>query len=420
MRVEVRERGSSVPLASSTWQSVSADAGFRDLVARSVLSAEPDRASKAWRLRAGAYVGRATLGGVEVHIREKVPGAFEAMASVLAPRAFRFARAASPVVHGAPPDRVLAAMLVAATRTYLSGFAATEYAEERDTGAYVTGALDVRRTTGLRARGTKHKVAFTRAVLTDDLPLNRAIYSALGELASSSGEAAVGHELASSARALRSWFDRSARTAQLMSRLEIAREAFAAADVRGQPPPVREVAILASAVLQGASLARSGHSDAHVPRSWFVNLENLFERFVQALVARCLKGTALVGDAKSWPGATQRSFPQFPSQPGRYLANPDVVIVAGQDIVLADAKYKDFDGQPSASDIHQLLAHAATCGARRAALFYPAEESGRTTTLGASSAGCEVWAFAIKLQDAEKSMREALGVMRLLPGAKLS
>lgn len=415
MTVEVRERGSSAPLTPSIWESISADPGFRDLVARSVLSAEPDRVGKAWRLRAGAYVGRATLGGVEVHIREKVPGAFEAMASVLAPRAFRFAHAASPIIHGAPPDRILAAMLVAATRTYLSGFAATEYTEERGAGAYVAGALDVRRTTALRARGVRHKVAFARSVLTDDLPINRAIYSALGEIASHGGERAVGHELASSARALRSWFHQSARTSQLMSRVEIAGEAVATADTRGQPPQVQEAAILAAAVLQGASLARNGRSDAHIPRSWFVNLENLFERFLQTLTAQCLQDIAQVGDARSWPGGTRRSYPQFAAHPGRYLANPDVVILDGQSVVLADAKYKDFDGQPAASDIHQLLAHSAACGAGRAALFYPADGNSRTTTLGTSSNGCQVWAFALDLQNAEKCLREALGAMGLLP-----
>ena len=251
MTIVVRERGAAL-LDDGDWSAVSKDPGFRDLVSRSILGARPGR-SGGWELTARGYVGRATVGGLELVVSEKVPGAFRAMAEVVAPRAFKIARAASPVVFGKPPQTVMAEMLISSIRSYLSGYALAEYREERATGAYLTGSFDVPGTVALRARGIRHKVAFRRHCLTDDLRLNRVAWRALGEIATGEGASAVGEELAASARALRTTFGDSALEAERLTRREILAEALIEDNVTGRHPAVSEAAALSLVVLQGGA-----------------------------------------------------------------------------------------------------------------------------------------------------------------------
>ncbi len=70
MKVNVRERGETL-LSTSTWDAISGDPGFLTLVDKSILSAEPAKGRLGWRLKAGAYVGRATLNGVDVTIGKR-------------------------------------------------------------------------------------------------------------------------------------------------------------------------------------------------------------------------------------------------------------------------------------------------------------------------------------------------------------
>ena len=403
MTIVVRERGAT-PLEHGEWLLVSSDPGFRDLVSRSVLGARPGRAG-GWELTARGYVGRVVLGGLEVAVTEKVPGGFRAMAEVVAPRAFKLARASSPIVLGAQPQTILAEMLVTAIRSYLSGYAIQEYREERATGAYLTGSLDVPGTIALRTRGIRHKVAFRRHRMTDDLPLNRIAWRALGEIASGEGATAVGDELAASARALRATFGDSADQAAILTRQEVLAEALAEADSTDRHPALFEAAALSLAILQGAAPSDGQDAEASVPRSWFVNLENLFERAVRASIEEALDGVAEVS------GPNKRS-PLFFGPPPRLPANPDVIIRTTDRVAVIDAKYKDREGDPSASDIYQLLAHAAALGADKAALFYPSDGYEAPVHMGQSSTGCEVWVFGLYLAQLQTSMRSALESMK--------
>ncbi|MET3828533.1 hypothetical protein ABIC16_004288 [Sphingomonas sp. PvP055] len=240
--------------------------------------------------------------------------------------------------------------------------------------------------------------------MTDDLPLNRIAWRALGEIASGKGATAVGDELAASARALRATFGDSADQAALLTRQEVLAEALAEADLTDRHPALFEAAALSLAILQGAAPSDGQDAEATVPRSWFVNLENLFERAVRASIAEALDGVAEVS------GPDKRS-PLFRGPPPRLPANPDVVVRTTDRVAVFDAKYKDRDGDPSASDIYQLLAHAAALGANRAALFYPSNGYDAPVQMGRSSTGCEVWAFGLDLAQIRQSMRSALRIM---------
>lgn len=413
MKVNVRERGDTL-LSALAWEAISNDPGFATLVDNSILSVEPAKGRLGWRLKAGAYVGRATLGGVDVNIVEKVPGATDALLSALAPRSFRHVQAAMRASLAGRPDAVIASMLVAAARTYLSNGVEAEYRDEHLTGAYVTGRLDVRRTAGLRARGVRHRVAFTRNVLDDDTPLNRSIFCALGVLATQGASSEFGIHVTAAARALRSSFGISARTAATMSSKEARIESalVAEANPSGRHAAAHEAAVLASAVLEGATISAEGGGRL-IPKSWFVSLEELFERLVRKLVSDALGGEAKVGSAAEWPGRGTPP-PLFPEHSKRYPSNPDLFILQRGRLAIGDAKYKDFNTWPGAGDIHQLISHAAACEADRAALFYPCDRLFVVTPLGLAATGCRTWAFGLDLTNPKESVREALRLMKLL------
>jgi hypothetical protein len=410
VKLKVPERGGAV-ISSTTWRMLSDDPGFIDLVNQYILSGEPARGMPGhWRLRAGAYVGRTTLGGVDVEVVEKVAGAFEAMVRVIAPRSLRFIRAGTKAAEAGRPDDILAAMLIVAAREYLSAGPEAEYRDELLEGAYVTGRLDMRRTIGLRVRGARHKIGFVRSVLDDDTPLNRSLFSALGVLATLHASREFGAEVAASARSLRAWFGRSAIAAAAMPWDEVKSEARSQADVpRDGMAAAREASVLASAVLDGAALSgdRAGRL---IPRTWFVNLESLFERFVRKLVSDALGGLVRIGNGQEWPGGG-KAPPLFRNLPTRYPSNLDLVINLPGGLVVGDAKYKEFGGWPGASDVHQLLAHAAACEAGRAALFFPSEAGHFERLLGTAVTGCQVWVFALDLCHPPESMSRALRAM---------
>ena len=414
MTIKVRERGGR-DLSAPEWLAIQDDPGFADLVERSILNTERAKKSKGWRLKAGAYVGRATFGGVEVRVVEKIPGALDTLLGALAPSSFRYARAQARVSLSGEPERAIAGMLILAARAYVSRGAQAVYREERLTGSFVTGRLDVRRTAGLRARGVRHKVAFSRSFLDDDTPLNRVVCGALGMLATPGASETFGIEISAPARVLRASFALSARSSSLMSLDELRAEArhVASAPRRATDDPAHEAAVLASAVLEGAAL--SGEASGRlIPRTWFVNLEGIFEQFVRTIAAKKLGSLALVGSSQNWPGSG-KAPPLFRMQPKLYLSNPDLVVLQGGRAIIGDAKYKDVGASPGASDIYQLVAHAAACGADRAALFYPSDGPWEEMSLGPAATGCQAWSFKLDLSCPDESMTRALTTMGLLP-----
>ena len=404
MSIMVRERGAA-SLREDQWLAVSADPAFRDLVSRSILGAKPGRGG-GWELTAAGYVGRAVLGGLKVVVVEKISGSLSSMIEIVAPRAIKFARAPSPIVTDMPPQVILAEMLVAATRAYLSGHALAEYREARVTGAFLTGSLDVPRTVALRTRGIRHAVAFRHHRVTDDLPLNRVLWCALGEIASDEGARSVGEDLAAAARALRRAFGDSAASAADLTPREVLAEAVAEANEMGRNAVLTEAASLALAIVQGAASSDRQVADTKMPRSWFVNLENLFERVIRICIAEVLEGVAKVS-------GPDRDNPLFRNPATRYPANPDVVVRMAGQVAILDAKYKDRTGDPDAAEVYQLLCHASALGADKAALVYPSEHARNFTYLGRSSTGCEIWSFGLDLSRPRASMREALQQMGL-------
>lgn len=142
-----------------------------------------------------------------------------------------------------------------------------------------------------------------------------------------------------------------------------------------------------------------------VSKSWFINLENLFERAVRRALQAAFGKSAIVGPALS----DVRVFPDLSS---RYPANTDVVIRHETgDVFIADAKYKNLSSfsWPEASEVQEILTHASAYRAKKAFLIYPAETLWKRR-IGVSAGNCELWALGLRLarlaEDTTDAMRK--------------
>lgn len=408
MIVSVPERGSS-RLAPEVWAQLSASSAFWALVQQEIV--RPVATSKgAWSLHAGSFVGRALIGEIVLEVSEKIPGALAGLLSVLTPNSFKSANAGSPLTKTDQPAPLLARAFLLAARTYLSGLKLVSYRRENSVGSLVSGRLEPVKTARLRASGVRHKVSFSRWALSDDLPLNRVLYAALGEVARGGRQLGLSVPEIATARALRLAFDDDSVRPHLGERVsDLAELAWAEAKVPGRRREVTEVAELAAAILSSLDLAWTGAWDFSGPRAWFLNLENLFERAVRTCVAECLSGQADVSGPSERP-------PLFALHPQRYRANPDVVITpkAGS-LVIGDAKYKDLELWPKAADVHELLAHAAAYGAVAGVLFYPSPGDVTVRNLGPSAGGCRVIVAGVPVVGMQTGVQSAFNAIGGLP-----
>ena len=136
-------------------------------------------------------------------------------------------------------------------------------------------------------------------------------------------------------------------------------------------PRQKDVAALASVILAHESFGRRKKIWPLVPRSWFLNLENLFE---QAVISQ-LKKVVSPGTSVSRGGESPQSI--FERETGVYRAHPDVVLVREDGrVTVGDVKYKNWSGTAVASDLYQLLVHTSAFSGITSFLVFPHVESG--------------------------------------------
>jgi hypothetical protein len=404
MIIRVPERG-SLEITEEVWLSLSSREEFWRLVDGNILSVER-RTSKKWSLRASCYVGRAVIGNDVLETAEKVPGSFEALVRRIGIGGANVVATPAPVSNDDHTAALLVSLFVRAVRRYLSGNKLAEYHQQPETGSLVGGRLDIIGTARLRARGMMHQAAFFRTVLSADLPFNHAIYAALMEVERLSSILPIDPSDVSAARALRIGMSECLDGAMRTPRGQLAQLALTESLAKGSRAIVSDVASLAAAILDSAGFGGDFEWGRTVNRSWFVNLENMFERAVRLATKTELPDYNVTGPTERpslFGGADQL-----------YRANPDVVIrSSGTVAAIGDAKYKDLDQWPSPADTYELIAHAAAYGATKAFLVYPSELPTVIRHLGVSSTGCEVWCAAIPLAKFDQGMSELIGALQL-------
>lgn len=398
LSISIPERGYA-NVSRAAWREISADPRFWKLVDDKVLTIGALQGGGV-RLVGSCYVGRATLGGNTLDFVEKIPGAFAALVSAISPSAVRLLKVPAPVSPPNTSTGILVKVFVGAVQEYAAS-KEIRYEQRKGHGSLIGGSLDVIGTIRLRSRGIRHEVAFRRTVLTADTPLNRVLYAGLRRIEELRQIAHCDLADVVKARSLSLLLDDCSKAVigTPLSALRTMAESLADED---QP---FELAELAAAMLGDAGFGGDAVAGRTVSRSWFINLENLFERAVRHSLQAAFGKSAIVGPA----GSDIRVFPDLSS---RYPANTDVVIrLHTGDVFIADAKYKDRShlSWPDASEVQEILTHASAYKAKRALLIYPAETAWKRR-IGATTTGCELWALGLRvahlMQDATDAIRE--------------
>lgn len=399
MIVSVPERG-VVEIGEDTWQSFASRPEFWKLVDANIISVER-RTSKRWSLRGNCYVGRAVVGDDVLQASEKVPGSFEALVRKIGISGANVIPTPAPVSKDDHTSALLVSLFVRSVRRYLSGHKQVAYRQQPEKGALVGGRLDVTGTARLRARGMMHQAAFFRTVLSADLPLNHSIYAALMAVERLAALLPIDPADISSARALRMGMSECLNGAMRTPHSKLAQVAILASLNKTSRPAVVDVASLSAAILDSTGFGGDYGWGRTVNRSWFVNLENMFERAARLAVKAALPSCEVSGPVER-PS-------MFDGPDRRYRANPDIVIKAGGNVLaIGDAKYKDLDQWPTASDVYELLAHASASRSPKAFLIYPASPTPLFRRLGTATTGCEVWAAAVPLDLLDAGIAELL------------
>lgn len=240
----------------------------------------------------------------------------------------------------------------------------------------------------MRARGLPHLIVFDRTVISHDTDKNVVVKRALREIEHIA--AAVPIEAADivQSRALGMYFDDSGGSWE-EPRLGLAyrAEQLAASDWQHN-----DLLALAAILLRHESFELGAWLGDATPRSWFINLERLFEDAVLHEANR-LKFAGI--EARRGASFRQSIF----EPPVFSRADPDLVFLQDGDVVgVGDAKYKTWTGDPARSDVYQLLVHAASFASPVCFLVY-AHDSFASIFIGQSVTGASTHAFALDVTD---------------------
>lgn len=403
--LKVRERG-SLDLDIGTFEKLVDQADFWTLVENGIVSVTRLGAHAA-RLHGARYVGRALVGETEITVTEKVPGSLSSLISHACGDAFRVPEAEAAAT---PPDELIQLLIRAfleKVRDYVSQGINFEYGARAETGSLIGGTLDVARTVQLRTLGMRHMAAFSRPILRQDVPVNKVILATLRQVEGLAVYATIPAADIASARMLVQFFADIRDIEVLLGHRRRwvsearALEADAVTDFE------RDLLALAAVILSHESFEPDLTTLDRVPRSWFVNLEMLFEEAVRKTLATIAPENLQVTNAGFYRP------PIFGTTDGYFRADPDLVVKEGNTTVaVGDVKYKTWNGLSTPSlhhDVYQLLVHTAAYGGSLAFLVY-AHDALDCRHLGMSATGADTWAFGLDVRDLETHLAEILGV----------
>lgn len=403
--IVVPERGQTM-VSAVEWRRIDASAAFWFLVNAGILEARrlPDGCAALMGTR---YVGIAALDAhTTIQVQEKIPGALAALVSFASGRNFRVERIPAPAADLFRLAALLVHEFVKAARAYVSIGREFRYGFTVERSAFVRGRLRMIKTIQLRARGLGHLVAFERPTRDFRTPFNLVVFAAVKEIEKLSRLVAIDDDDVAASRALALLFaDCHTPEVLVERRTNWASRAAALATSNVNPRQV-DLLLLASVLLARQGFDLEGHRPGTVPRSWFLNLETLFENAVRRVLADLLRPLTVVhGRARSIFVFADRQ---------RLKAEPDIVIERmGDPIVVGDVKYKELSGSPEPSDIYQLFAHAQAYGASAAFLVYPGDRF-EVTKLGTIVGDVGVTVVKVDVRELPRDLSKAASALGLL------
>jgi len=402
MIVRLKERGEQ-DLDPEVWQELYAQADFWRLVQSKILSvSNVNRATV--RLRGNCYVGRAVISGVTLEITEKVAGAVESLFSFSTNQSFRTEKVEGQTTDLGPLASLIVRQYLYELNRYVSSGRESVYAKHRFQGSLVGGRLDVHRTIHLRARGLRQVLAFERNVLVRNTLKNRTLLASLREIERLANVIDLAPDQLARARALSMIFE-DCRDAEVLFASRGLFRSYAER-LAEESHSDRDLLTLAAVLLAHQSFEPSHEILGIVPRTWFLNLETLFETAVRRALGK-VSGLIVT------KGALHNRH-IFTTETDFYRANPDLVISENDHVIaVGDVKYKEWDRRASEDDLYQLLVHTAALGAPLAFLVFPHDKF-EALNLGTASTGAATWVFGVSLLDLENDLLQLLSTMKCL------
>lgn len=397
-QISVPERGYT-DIAPELWASLQKSEDFRCLHKEGVLEVAYLPMGRI-RLNGTCYVGHAICGDILLECREKIDGALMALLPHTSHKAFRIAHA-----HAASSDLgelvvLLVAQFLDAVTRYVSTGRLFSYTTTKAVGSLVGGRLNITKSLQLRARGLGHMLAFEKNIVTFNIPVNKVVLAALAEIERLARIVRLPDHLISRSRGLSMLFS-DCRDHETLYRERIFFTNLAISISEGHhAEPVKDMMALAGIILAHESFESSIEKIAGAPRTWFLNLENLFEAAVRKVLSVVLRDGIQVFRGEQSPP------PIFSVEQKKYRANPDLVLSDGETpLAVGDVKYKVFDGSAASSDVYQLLAHTEAFGAKKAFLVFPGEQYS-CRHIGATRKGIEAWFFSVRVTHLEEDLRD--------------
>jgi 5-methylcytosine-specific restriction endonuclease McrBC regulatory subunit McrC len=403
----VRERDFET-IDAATFAPLAKEPEFWALLDRAILTVTHP-APDSVRLHGTRYVGRAFIGDTMINVVAKIPGSLAALLSYASGESFRL----PPVETSSSSIGDLMPLLIHAflekARDYVSGGVDFRYAAKREVGSLVGGRLDIPHTANLRAQGMKHMVAFTRPVISRDLPKNRVTLAALRQVEELATLVSVPAADTAVARTLAQFF---ADVHDIDVLLGLRQRWSAEARALEAEAPTRldkDLLALSAVLLAHESFEPGGTTLERVPRSWFVNLETLFEDAVRKVLSAVVPDGVRVNEAASF------GPPIFANVSNQFRAFPDLVLRRQEAVIaIGDMKYKKWSGLATSGlhdDLYQLLVHAAAHETKVALLVYAHDEFDRIH-LGMSATGADTWAFAVNVRNLRNDLARLWSVAR--------
>ncbi|MBI5309503.1 MAG: hypothetical protein HZB14_00520 [Actinobacteria bacterium] len=389
------------------WQAIEAAEGFWRLSDAGYVSyrrAGTDR----FEIVGHKYVGRARVGGIEIQVREKVPGTLLSLIGAATGAELRIEKAESPATEFDVVSRHLLTEFTRAAGRYVSDRRVARYRYRRASGSVLAGRLDMPATMRLHAAGRLGIFAYREGAVVRDEPLDRLVLAGLDELDRAARVLRLDPSTVYDARwlagALSEVRDQAFVTSSAATFLSLGDDIERDSSMLSDDVDLARLAAVAL-LHRGFEPNLPGHSD--VPRAWFLDLETLFEQAVRETLRELLKSHE-VDRGESYGRR------MFTGGSDASRTNPDIV-VHREGVVRAagDVKYKSLtaalgelsDNEKAATqrpkkegrpDLYQMLVHAASLDTDRAFLVYAGDGAYSSRYLGRSATGCRTWTAQVR------------------------
>lgn len=395
MPISIPERGSS-EISNAQLETLQSSVEFWALVNRGIVDVTL-RPGGGAQLSAGPYVGRAICGGEILEVREKIPGALGSLLRYASESTFRLESATGARTEIGPLITLIVSLFLTEVSRYLAIGKEFRYSQERHVSPMVAGVIRIPATAQIWARGLVHQIAFDRKTITHETDKNIVLKRALREIEHIAEVVELDEGLVAKAHALSMYLkDYPSKLNDRRSELARTAENLVLSDTRDS-----DLLSLAALLLRHESFEHTDWLGDTTPKTWFVNLERLFEYALLRQINRVQYAGIIARRGKS-------RFRSIYSQSTTDPADPDILLLQSEEVVgIGDAKYKNWSGRPERSDVYQLLVHAAAFRSPVSFLAFGSDEF-RTAFLGHSVTGTSVHAYALDISDLDTCVNAML------------